>query len=225
MRFVFFLLLFLDVAVFAYVYSDEHRADAEAQRLQLQINSEKMKILKGGPGPGDLLPKPATSMTAPSPLVCLEWGSFEADEVPRAEAALAKLDLRDKLALQHGEGAFWVYIPPFKSKADADKKAGELKAIGVSDFAIIDDSGRRRFAISLGVFTSEEAAGGYLAQLKLKGVRSAIVGPREGEQKTTFVIRDPGDAAVARIAELKPEFPNAQLKATACAGAVAARQD
>jgi len=221
MRLLFFILLFVNAAVFAYVYSSDQRDGAEAQRAQLQVSPEKVRILKGARAGS---PQPSNAAAAPSPLVCLEWGTFEADEAPRAEAALAKLDLGDKLAAGDGEGAYWVYIPPFKSKADADRKAAELKAIGVGDFTIVQDAGRWRFAISLGAFRSEEAAAGHLAQLKLKGVRSAILGRREAGQKRTYVIRDPGDAIVARIAELKPEFPNAQLRATACAEAVVARE-
>ncbi len=68
------------------------------------------------------------------------------------------------------------------------------------------------------MFKTEEAANNYLGQLKQRGVRSAVVGPR-GVQSSTFVIRDPGDPVAAQIAALKADFPNAQLKATACADA------
>ncbi len=212
MRLLFFLLLFINVAVFAYVYSGEHRAGAEAERAQLQINPERVKIMKAGEGES---PKPSASLGSPSRLVCLEWGSFDAEELPRAQAALAKFELGDKVVTADRAASHWVYIASFKRKADAEKKAGELKAIGITDVAIVQESTRPGFAISLGVFKSEEAANGRLAELKLKGVRSVAAGPREGGK--ILVIRDPGDTVVARLAELKADFPNAELKPASCA--------
>ena len=79
-----------------------------------------------------------------------------------------------------------------------------------------------RFAISLGVFKTEDNANNYLAQLKQKRLRSAVVAPR-GARSSTFVIRDPGEAIAAKIAGLKTDFPSAQLKSAACPDAVAAK--
>jgi hypothetical protein len=116
-----------------------------------------------------------------------------------------------------------VFIPPLKTKAEADKKAGEARALGVEDLYVVQDSSAQRFAISLGAFKTEEAANNYLAQLRQKGVRSAAAAPR-GAKNTTFVIRDPGDAVAARLAELRLEFPAATLRAAACAEGIAAPQ-
>ena len=115
-----------------------------------------------------------------------------------------------------------MYIPPLKTRAEADKKAGELKARGITDFSVMPDNDQWQFALSLGVFKTEEAANNYLGQLRQKGVRSAVAGAR-GAKTSTFVIRDPGDAAALKIAELKADFPNAQLKATTCADAQTAK--
>lgn len=216
MRLLCFLLLFANVAVFAYIYSSERSPGADAQIALLQISPEKLKLLKLPPAARR--EKPAAA--APSPIVCLEWGSFGADELGRAEAALATFELGDKLSQRDGgDVSYWVHIPPLKSKADVDKKTGELKALGVRDFYVIQDNSQWRFAISLGVFKTEDAANNYLAQLKQKGVRSALVGARDSAKAKTFVIRDPGDAVAAKIAELKTDFPNAQLKAAACTDA------
>ena len=66
-------------------------------------------------------------------------------------------------------GQWWVFIPPLATKADADKKAGELKHMGVAEYFVIQDAGPNRFAISLGVFSSQGGAEDRLAELKGQG--------------------------------------------------------
>jgi len=215
MRMLFLLLLLVNVAAFGYIRYAESRSGADAQIALLQISPDKVKVIK----PGERKPKAAAAQPA---LVCLEWGGFTPDEAARAAAELAKLGLGDKVTQRESGETYWVYIPPLKSKADADKKAGELKSLGISDFSIVQEEGPWRFALALGEFKTEDAAAGRLAQLRQKGVRSAVSGAR-GAKKNTFVIRDPGDAAAARIAGLKDGFPNAELKAAPCAEALAVK--
>jgi hypothetical protein len=219
MRLLFLIFLLANVAAFGYIRFAESRAGADAQIGLLQISPDKMKLLK----PGAPARKGEGAASRPQPaLVCLEWGGFAADEVARAAAALAKLAPADKVSQRESGESYWVYIPPLKTRADADKKAGELKARGITDFSVMAEAGQWQFALSLGVFTTEEAANAHLGQLRQKAVRSAVVGPR-GTKASTFVIRDPGDAAALKIAELKADFPNAQLKATTCADAQTAK--
>jgi hypothetical protein len=208
MRLLFFVFLLLNVAAFGYIRYAEQRAGAAAPLALLQIAPEKMKLLNAGPRKDVARAQPA--------LVCLEWGSFAANESARAAAALDKLGLGGKVAVRELGDSYWVYIPPLKTQADVDKKIAELKARGVVEFHAMQDNDQWRYAISLGVFKTADAANNLLEQLRQKGVRSAITGAR-GVKTSLFVIRDPGDAAAAKIAELKTDFPNAQLKATTCA--------
>ena len=76
---------------------------------------------------------------------------------------------------------WWVFVPPQASKAEAEKKAGELKDLAIKDFFIIQE-GPNRFGISLGVFSTEKGGQDRLAELKAKGVKSAKVGPRPGKE-------------------------------------------
>ena len=202
--FVFLILLFANL-LFGYFQYAKSRADAgnNAQIGLLEINPDRVKLVKEGTRP-----------SRPPP-VCLEWGSFAGDDVTRASATLVKLKLGDKFTQRDSDPDYWVYIPPLKTKADAEKKTGELKARGVADFLIMQDEGPWQFAISLGLFKTEDAATNYLAQLRQKNVRSAVAAPR-GAKTSTFVIRDPGDAGTQLAAVNKTDFPTAQLKAVAC---------
>jgi hypothetical protein len=216
MRLFFLIVLLANVATFAYIRHTDGRTGADSQIALLQISPDKVKLVKAG----------AISLAAnrerPLPAAaCVEWGAFSADDAARAAAALAKFDFGDRLSRRDAGESFWVHIPQ-KSRADAEKKANELRALGVADFYIVQEAGPVQFAISLGVFKTEEAANNHLAQLRPKGIRSAIIAPY-GAVATTFVIREPGDATTMRLAELKSEFPGAALKAVACADTQSAK--
>lgn len=221
MRLLFLILLLANVAAFGYIRFAESRAGADAQNALLQISPEKMKLLK--PGRKDKAAAVLPSSPPRPALACLEWGSFAAEDAPRAAAELARFDLGDKLSQREvSDSGWWVYVPPLQSKAEADRKVSEVKALGISDFYVVQENSQWRFAVALGTFKTEEAANNRLAQLTQKGVRSAVVGPR-GAITRIFMIRDPGDEVAAKLAGLTADFPNAQLKATACAEALAAK--
>ncbi len=211
---LFWMLLLANVGAFAYIYYAENRAGSDAPIALLQISPDKLKLLKSAPPPAPRRDQGA-GVQAPSALVCLEWAGFAPEDVARAEAALAKFDLGEKLSRPGVEG-WWVHIPALKNRSDADKKAGEARALGVSDLKIIQDNAANRYVVSLGVFGTEEAAAAYLAQIRQKGVRSAVMGPRGGKSNA-FVIRDPSTVVAARLAELQTEFPAATLRASNCA--------
>lgn len=221
MRLLFLILLLTNLIGFAYIRYAESRAGADEQIALLQISPEKVKLLK--PRSKDKAAAALPSSPPQPTRACLEWGSFAAEDAPRAAAALARFDLAGKLSQREvSDAGWWVYLPPLKTKVEADTKASEVKALGISDLYVVQENNQWRFALALGTFRSEEAANNYLAQLQQKGLRSAAVGPRSAIS-SIFVIRDPDDAIAAKIAGLEADFPNAQLTATACADAPAAK--
>ena len=210
-------------------------AAESATRIQpshLEVSPEKIRVLKASgksepdrvqAGPLNAAPPAAVTAVAAA---CIEWGVFAGPVVARADTALARLALpADKVdrTIVDSPG-YWVYLPPPKSKPETDRKMGELKALGVSDFFIVQDAGPWRNAISLGVFRAEEAARDYLARLKARGVNSALMVRRENLGKqVVFLVREPDEAMVGRLAALQQEFPASELKAIRCPAAPAAK--
>lgn len=116
--------------------------------------------------------------------VCLRWENLAAADADLVEKTLkAKATaLRVSRQTLPGEGAsWWVHIPPLPGKAEAEKKAGELRRLGVTDYFIQLESGPNRYAISLGLFSSERGGEERLAELKGAGVRSARLVQRPGK--------------------------------------------
>lgn len=209
-----FLLIVANFVLLGCILYAENRSRADAPGAALQIAPEKLKLLAaGGPPPGNRAQQN-------SPQACFEWGSFGVDDAQRAAAALAKLPLAEKQLSQRSlSTGHWVHMPAVRTKAEADKIAAAVKARGVSDLSVVRD-GEGRYTLSLGVFRTEDAAADYLVKLRTKGVRSAVMGPREA-RNTVYLIRDPDAAVTAALAQLKAEFPGAELKPAPCAEAPA----
>lgn len=158
------------------------------------------------------VPKEASAQQPPAgPETCIAWGDLSGGEANRVATLLGEkfTDFRVDRRADPVEGSgWWVFIPPLPSKADAEKKVGELKRLGVDDYFIIQDAGPNRFAISLGVFTGESGANDRLAELRVKGVKSAKVGPRLGKDALhTVEVRGPAARQAALAAAVKASVP------------------
>ena len=235
MRALFLLLVLANLLFFAYAQVAREGAGAESQISQLQLAPDRIRLLKAAgqapadkpKAPGKAIPPAPPRSAAAMPVACLEWGVFAGPDVARAEAALVRLELPDgqiDRALADA-GGYWVYMPPLKTKPEIDRKIGELKALGVTEFFVVQDAGKWRNAISLGIFRTDEAAQAFLAKLKERGVRSAVAARRENFLKqVAFYVREPGEATVARLTLIQQEFPGSEIKAGPCpAAAVAAK--
>ena len=219
MRPIFLLLVAANLALFAWAryYSGADSA-TDSEPLRRQIKPESIRMLTGPELAGLPLLKPKP---APEPLsqaaaaACAEWGGFAIAEAPRAEQALAPLALGARLSQKRSEdtAGWWVFIPPQGNRAGALKKTAELKSLGIDDYFIMQDEGKMRWAVSLGVFSSEEAARNRLEALRAKGVRSAQTGERETQvAKVWFQVRNADSALQARLRELAQGSPGTEIR-------------
>jgi hypothetical protein len=210
----FFLLLVLgNVAFFAWSrYIAPADASADPLPLERQIEPDRLKVI----APSELPPvsaRPASASTVA--LKCLEWGSFTLADAPQAEKALEPLALGARLARRRTEEAagWWVFIAPQGSRPGALKKAGELKALAVDDYFIVQDEGPYRWALSLGVFRTEEAAQARLAALRGLGVRSAQIGARETTvPKVWLQVKGVDGALHARLKDAARSIEGSELR-------------
>jgi cell division septation protein DedD len=220
LKFIFWCLLCLNGVLLAYgqgMLGNFKGNEREPARIKNQLNIDRLALLTAAPAAA-VAAAPAAPATAET-LACFEIGSLAQAEARRFEARLSPLDLGEgmtRLALASTDvSSYMVIIPPQASKEAADKKAGELKALGVTNFFIMSDNSPLRWAISLGVFKSEAAAQSLLATLTKQGVSSARINPR-GTQTTrlAFQFRGIDVAAKAKIDDIAESFP--ALKTRAC---------
>jgi len=106
-----------------------------------------------------------------------------------------------------------VYLPSLGSKEAADKKADEVRRLGISDFFVIQDSSALRYGISLGIFKTDEAAQKQVANLAKRGLSGAKVGTRSvSSSKVAFQLRDLGGDAKLAFDKIKADFPGQEVR-------------
>jgi hypothetical protein len=216
MRTLFLLLVATNLALFAwfqYYSPAESAADPEPARRQL--NPDKIRLLEGKElkSLATVRPKPPATPAAPS--ACIEWGGFAIAEAPKAEQALAPLAMGARLTQRRSEetAGWWVFIPPQGNRPGALKKTAELKSLGIEEFFILQDAGKMQWAVSLGVFSTEEAAKSRLEALRAKGVRSAQTGERDTQvAKIWFQLRNGDAAQQAGLRETVQGFPGTDVR-------------
>lgn len=136
-------------------------------------------------------PAPSAPPAEPPPastLACASWSGLSAEEAERLAARIAEAGLTVRRHSGEAPASWWVRLPPQGSRDQAERKVRELKALGVTDYFIVQDAGPNQFAISLGLFKSEAAAHQQLAQLRSRGVRTAGVAPRLAVTQAVDVI-------------------------------------
>jgi hypothetical protein len=233
MRILFFVLVLGNAAFFAWTWFAQ-ASSSESQLLEQQLRPESIRLLtpeqvakaaKQVPAAPAKQPaqtaavKPPETETKPAEAVkvtaCMELGGFNAAEAGKVEQALGPLALGPRLSQRRVDdvAGFWVFLPPQANRQGANRKVAELKKLGVGEFFVVQDDPELRYAISLGVFKSRDAARSRLAELRAKGVRTARIGARETQvPKVFFTVREVPEPVAAKLNEVRQAFPGAELK-------------
>lgn len=114
--------------------------------------------------------------------VCLRWSGISAEQIDGARKVVKDLGVEVKES-GGGDAKVWVYIPPQPDQDTAKSKAKQLAELGVDDYFVVNNGGKWQNAISLGVYSSKEAADRRLEELRNKGVRSAVVRDKDDTLK------------------------------------------
>ncbi|WP_348699025.1 SPOR domain-containing protein [Duganella fentianensis] len=235
LKFIFWSLLAVNAGLYAYGqgylghFSGNER---EPQRLSNQLNADKLVIISeekansannansassASAAAGAAASTAAGAKAAPEILACVEIASFVLADARRFETVLAPLKLGDRQLRHNLPGSevssYVVYMPPQGSKEGAEKKAAELRALGVRNYFIMSDNTPMRWAISLGVFKTETAAQNQLAALSKQGVRTAKIAPRmSGSKLLSFQFREVDPDLKVRLEQLRSSFPGTEMR-------------
>lgn len=213
-RFLFFLLLLAAVALGAHLW-----LAAQAQKVDFSArerNAGEVRIV--GVTPPALAATRAEetrrTVQALAGAACVEFSGIAAADAVRARATLEALKLGDRLTERRIDEVtrYWVYIPPAPNRRAAESTAAQLRRQGVTELSVRPDN-----AVSLGVFSTEDAAKRFLASLEPKGVTNAEYGPFTRDlRELVFLVRDPDTELVARLAAMQRDFNGSQLRAVVC---------
>ena len=182
----------------------------EPERLSNQLNPERMRLVAEAPlavptpAPAEAPPaEPPAVPERPAPPGCVAFSGLTTPQRDELGARIASAGPGFKLT-ESRTGAvtsWWVHVPPQGSKEAAERKAAELRKLGVNDLFIVNDPGPAQFAISLGLYKNETQANRLLESLREKGVRSAQVAGR-GATALRVEVRGPSDGLATLASDL-----------------------
>jgi hypothetical protein len=220
MRFAFFLLLIFNAALGAHLWLSEAKSAGEDPRKR-EINADALKIIAVSDARSAA--STAARVTAAkqlaesiTPGACVELSGVKVADASRVQQSLGELNLGDRLGERRNEepSRWWVFVAPASNRSTAEANMAALKRQGIRDVALQPDN-----ALSLGLFSSDEAATRYLAEVQGKGARSAQKAPRAMQVKEhIFTVREPDTTLVARLTLLQADLEGSALKAVACPG-------
>lgn len=225
MRLLVWLLVLLNVGLLAYFNMDliapkPAAADRSIQPERLKILSEKdLEAMPKVAAPAQELVAQTSALAVQGPTSCYKWGNFTKTNLPAAQVVLVRLGLQSVINQEAGaeeDRRFWVYYPPLKGAAIAQQKADEIRAMGVDELFIVQDS-QWRNAISFGLFQDEQLASALLNDLLAKGVKGATKALRSpGKSLSSLLVKAVSADAAIELQKIKPEFVGTELESAAC---------
>ena len=216
-RLLFFLLLVANVAFGAHLWLTAQPVEPDFSRRER--NREEAKIVAVIPPliAARRAEETRTQVQSLTGAACVEFAGIAPADLPQAREAFAAMQLGDRLVERRVEEItrHWVYVPAARDRRTAEQSAASMRGRGVTDLSIRPDH-----AISLGVFSTEEAARRFLAQIEAKGAKGVVSGPFSKEVKdSVFLVREPDTELIARLALLQREHATSTLRAVGCPGA------
>ena len=178
MRLVFALLVLANVGLYMWAtwYKDPPPVPAP---VRAEIAPQKMRLLSE---PGVKLttrkagPPPPAPVRVVDGLACFALGPFARKDAAQAAATQLQawqIDAAERTEQEQLTAAYRVFLPPFPSRQDAERKRRELTRLGFTDHAVIHEEGLDN-AVSLGLFAVEANARLRMRQLAAKGVKAVF---------------------------------------------------
>lgn len=213
-RLLFFLLLIAVAAVGAHLWlsAQAERGDFSAR----ERNRDDVRIVAVTPPnlAAQRAEQTRRTVAGLAGAACVEFSGISAGDAQRAREAFAALELGPRLQERRVEeiSRYWVFMPPSRDRRATEGTIAMLRRAGIADISLRPDT-----SISLGVFSTEEAARRFLASIEARGVTGAEHGPFLRDlREIVMLVREPDTELVSRLALLQRDFAGSQLRAVNC---------
>ncbi|MDL2284567.1 SPOR domain-containing protein [Oxalobacter sp. OttesenSCG-928-P03] len=155
----------------------------EPERLTYQYREDKVRLLSAEEINRAVAQARVAAQTQDMAVAghCVEVGYFAKTEAAGFARQLHSLSLgpEDITLTPRQEGStYMVFIPPSPTQKSAEEKIAGLKEKGIESYYLIKDQTKMRWAISLGVFKTRDAAATYAASLEKSGLTGLEIAPR-----------------------------------------------
>jgi hypothetical protein len=203
------------------VFGPRPRAGVEPQRLAAQVAPERLRLLSAA----DLQAARTQAQqvaAAPGGLDfsggprCVELGDFAAPTATQVQARLAPLDLGERLTARQVQSEGWlrVYLPPARSRAEAERQLAAARQRGLRDAWLLEDGGPLGNAVIVAAFREAEAARQHAATLEKSGFKGARVAAAATAVPALRLRIDAVDATLAaQLAAVAGDYPGSRLAA------------
>jgi hypothetical protein len=228
MKLAFLLLVLANVALYAWQHGAFGRfaeSGREPERIARQIEPDRVRVLseasvqqlrdRAAQAKAAAAPAPPAPPDLTQPQTCVEFGDFAGADVARVETALVKLGLGARQTARPVEVPGWylVYLPPYKTRAEADRAAQDVARRGVKDWFVLGD-GPLKWGISLGSFRDPELAKAHAAALDKQGVKGVRVADKPTAMTATrYQLRELDAATAQQLDAIRKEFPAQSVRA------------
>jgi hypothetical protein len=234
MKLAFLLLVLVNVALFAWqhgVFGRFTESGREPERIARQVEPERIRVLserevqvlreraaaqsRAAAAAAPPLAANGAALDLSVAQSCVEFGDFIGPDLSRVETALLKLGLGSRQSARTVEAPGWylVFLPPFKTRAEADRAVADLKKSGVKDLLVLTD-GPLRLGVSLGSFRDPELAKAHVASLVKLGVKNARVSDKPtAVSATRLQMRELDAEAAQQLGAIAKEFPSQSVRA------------
>ena len=186
-------------------------SNPDAFRVQQQLLADQVRIVARDEPPKGYASPASKAVVEEVAETCVKMGDLQKDEADQLEILLGEKYSAFKVTRHEtaGTSSYWVYMPPLATKQETDGRVAALKKLGVTEFFVVQENGPNNRAISLGLFSTKEAANSHLEALREKGVKSAKVGERNSKPPSVVLeLRGPKAQAEAlwqTLIEVLPE--------------------
>lgn len=182
MPWIFLTLMLANIVYFGWSFISESQTPAQALSAPIVQEGARVMLLQEQKTHASTLTQPLvehSGLVEDAPVVpervaaqlqCFFVGPFASMAVAEqfAERMQGK-GLQFRVDQRKAEGKdYWVYVPPFITRAKADERLAELRAKGVESFIVSEGSFAN--AISLGHFTKKELAQAFRGRLTAAGI-------------------------------------------------------
>ncbi|MDR1062543.1 MAG: hypothetical protein LBL48_01165 [Azoarcus sp.] len=209
LRFLSILFLLLNILVFAaargWLGIVSQPNDTDPERVNKQINPDSIKILSQAP-PQTPAATPAATPEAPPPpppaQTCLAWSGLSASQTTRLLSLFRAAGVQARTRDIEIPAAWKVRLPPLPTREAAEILADALADLGIEKGTLlVEETGPRKFAISLGVFANKTNATRYLETIKAKGLHNAEIETRSTSERHVEATTVPATAEAVLVGQ------------------------
>ncbi|WAW08972.1 SPOR domain-containing protein [Oxalobacter vibrioformis] len=219
LKFFFWILLAANIVLFVFqqtYYDAPSPGKREPERLNYQYREDQVRLLSADEINRAIAKAKIAHQDIAAAGRCVEIGRFSKSEATGFEQQLPSLSLNPEdisLTPVQESSTYMVFVPPSADQKAAEAKITALKEKGIESYYLIKDQSKLRWAISLGVFKTRDAAANYAAEAEKAGVSDLQIAPRgTAVEKLVYRLNNLNEEQLRALETILGRFPGQSVQ-------------